>query len=129
MKLLIFADFHYKKRMYASTPGDLGAILRRAHESGAELILHMGDFSNDYAHSPEVTRLLLDNPYGLPVYGLYGNHEMESKGNTMAVVTPAMIRMKKSPMGSPLRFRLESGFRMISAPRRMTRLSRRNVRK
>jgi hypothetical protein len=52
------------------------------------LILHAGDFCNDYPGSPEILRPLLQNPYGLAVYGCYGNHELETPGTAMAFVTP-----------------------------------------
>jgi Tfp pilus assembly protein FimT len=31
-----------------------------------------------------------NNNYGLPVYGVIGNHEMETRGNSMPVVTPLL---------------------------------------
>ena len=75
LTFLVFADFHYKEGLYASTVADLQAILQRAKDSGAELILHAGDLCNDYPASPEVTELLLHNPYDLPVFGCYGRQE------------------------------------------------------
>ena len=87
MRFLVFADFHYKKGMYASTLEQLHSILRRAHNEGAEFVIHLGDFSNDYAGSSEVVGAYLNNAYGLPVFGIYGNHELETVGNSMATVT------------------------------------------
>ncbi len=86
----LFADLHYKTGMYATAVSDLDTILRRASADGSAFVLHCGDFCNDYAGSPELWRLWLDNPYGLSVYGVYGNHELESHGNTMALVTPKL---------------------------------------
>ena len=88
IKFLVFADFHYKKRMYPSTVAHLDAILQRALDESCELIVHEGDFCNNYVGSREITRTLLSSP--LPVFGIYGNHELESAGNTMAVVTPLL---------------------------------------
>ena len=90
MRFLVFADFHYKKGMYASTMEQLDIILRRAKSEHAEFIIHLGDFCNDYAGSPEITDAYLSNKYRLPVFGIYGNHELETAGNTMETVTPLL---------------------------------------
>ena len=87
---LIFSDFHYKQGMYASTVADLQRILDRAKAAGVDMILHAGDFCNDFPGSPEVTDLLLQNPYGLPIYGCYGNHDLETAGTAMTYVSPRM---------------------------------------
>lgn len=86
----VFADLHYKEAMYASSVADLEQILDRAHDAQAEFVIHCGDFSNHYAGSPELTNAYLHNRYGLPVYGLYGNHELETAENSMQVVTPLL---------------------------------------
>lgn len=88
IKFAVFADFHYKKGMYASTVSDLEEILANSSKNKVDFVLSLGDFCNDYKGSPEVVDALLNNPYNLPVYGIYGNHELESLGNTMQVVTP-----------------------------------------
>ena len=90
IKFLLFADLHYKKGMYIAGVADLEAVLDRAHTSGASLVLHAGDFCNDYQHSPELIHAYLNNPHGLPVYGIYGNHELETPENSMANVTPCL---------------------------------------
>lgn len=94
LKFLVFADFHYKKGMYASTLTHLEAILKRAHDEGAEFIIHLGDFCNDYAGSPEAVNAYLHNGCSLPVFGVYGNHELETRGNTMENVTPLLCSGK-----------------------------------
>lgn len=92
MKFVVFADFHYKKGMYAPTVGhDLAPIIERANSSGAELIIHAGDLCNDYLGSPELMDALLRNRYDIPVFGAYGNHELETRGNMMEVVTPKLM--------------------------------------
>lgn len=84
----VFADLHYKYGMYAASVADLETILSRAHADSSELIVHCGDFSNDYPGSPEVwSRYLNDS---LPVYGVYGNHELEASGSQMSFVTPRL---------------------------------------
>lgn len=91
MRFVVFADFHYKKGMYAPTIGhDLTPIIERARLSGADMIIHAGDLCNDYLGSPELFDALLRNRYDIPVFGAYGNHELETGGNTMEVVTPRL---------------------------------------
>ena len=88
VRFLVFSDLHYKKGMYAVKVQHLKDILNRAHENHVDFVLHAGDFSNDYSGSPEIVKNYLENEYGLSVYGVYGNHELESKNNSMEVVTP-----------------------------------------
>ncbi len=90
IKIGLFSDMHYKKGMYIATVGDLNTIMDRAHEQGVDIVLHCGDLCNDYSGSPELMKAYLGNRYGLPVYGLYGNHELESDRNSMQVVTPML---------------------------------------
>ncbi len=90
IKFAVFADLHYKKGMRIETVEDLKAIMKRAHENQVDFVLQAGDMSNDCRRSPELYREYLTNPYGLPVYGTYGNHEMESENNSMQEVTPKL---------------------------------------
>ena len=86
IKFLVFADLHYKKKMYATATGDLEEIYRRATNEKVDFILHEGDVCNDYGGSPELRRLLEACP--TPYFGVYGNHELETAGNSMQTVTP-----------------------------------------
>ncbi|MBQ7931918.1 MAG: metallophosphoesterase [Clostridia bacterium] len=90
LKFLVFADLHYKKGMYTAPVESVRAILDRAKRENVDFVIHCGDFCNDYAGSPEITDAYRNNPHGLPVYGIYGNHELESAGNTMEHVTPLL---------------------------------------
>ena len=91
IKFLVFADTHYKKGTYRTQVSDLEKIMKRAADSGAQFVVHCGDFSNDYIDSPEFLRAYLENPYDLPVYGVYGNHELETRTrNTMKNVTRSL---------------------------------------
>ncbi len=90
VRFLVFADLHYKKGMYAVNIQHLKKMLNRAGESGVDFVLHAGDFSNDYQGSPELVKEYLNNEFYLPVYGVYGNHELESKDNSMESVTPLL---------------------------------------
>ena len=90
LKFLVFADLHYKKGMYAASVEHLVSILDRAAEEKVDFVVHMGDFCNDYLGSPELTKAWIQNRHDLPVYGIYGNHELETRGNTMKVVTPLL---------------------------------------
>lgn len=91
----VFADFHYKKGMYASSVQDLENILQRAKNTNSDFVIHCGDFSNDYQGSPELVKTFLNNKEGLPVYGVYGNHELEAIGNNMEYVTPLLTNRKE----------------------------------
>lgn len=87
LSFCLLSDFHYKQDMYMSSIDDIQAILDRAHNADVDLIMHAGDFCNDYKGSPELTNAYLNNTYGLTALGVVGNHEMETKGNNMKVVT------------------------------------------
>lgn len=88
IKFTAFSDFHYKKGMYSTTVADLVAVIDRAKASDSEFILHGGDMCNDYTGSPELINTYLGS--NLPVYGVYGNHELETSTNTMDKVTPLL---------------------------------------
>ena len=90
IKFAVFADFHYKKRMYAASVEGVKKILSRANQEKVDFVIHAGDFCNDYAGSPELMRAYHQNAYNLPVYGIYGNHELETVGNSMENVTPML---------------------------------------
>ena len=94
MKFTLFSDLHYKKGMFIAGVSDLEAIMKRADQTDSQFVLHAGDLCNDYLRSPELTNAYLNNAYGLSVYGVYGNHELESKGNSMQVVTPMLTNRK-----------------------------------
>ena len=65
IRFLVFADLHYKKGMYAVKVQHLEKILDRAREEGVDLVLHAGDFSNDYHGSGELVKKYLSNEYHL----------------------------------------------------------------
>lgn len=88
LKISVFADLHYKQDMYATTVADLEAVMQRAVDEQVELVIHCGDFCNDYPHSPEILKPYLES--ALPVYGCYGNHELETAGTAMSFVTPCL---------------------------------------
>lgn len=90
MKFLVFADLHYMKGMYMTPVESLEAIFARAAEEKVDFVFQMGDFSNSCAASPEIIRPYLENQYGLPVYGVFGNHELEKRGNTLSSVAAVL---------------------------------------
>ena len=65
-------------------------MMARAALEKVDFVIHAGDLCNDYLRSPELIDAYLRNEYGLAVYGIYGNHELESEGNSMEVVTPLL---------------------------------------
>lgn len=82
-----FSDLHYWEGWYIASIADLETIMARANASNSDFVLQTGDFTNDGAGAPELYNAYLKNEYSLPVYGIYGNHELE-RGATMAQVTP-----------------------------------------
>ena len=90
IKFSVFADLHYKKGMYIASVDNLISILDRAKAENVDFTMHLGDLCNDYIGSPELIGAFLNNKQGLDVYGLYGNHELESANNSMQYVTPLL---------------------------------------
>jgi hypothetical protein len=87
VKFLLFSDFHYGKDHYIRTLDDLDKILKRGADEGVDFVMQCGDFCIDPSHSPELYRAFLDNKYGLPVYGVVGNHDLEiADGNTVELI-------------------------------------------
>lgn len=87
--------------MYPASVKNLESIMSEALREGAEFVLHAGDFCNDYLNSREIVRAYLDNAEGLSVFGCYGNHELESKDNSMASVTELLSnRTEKNVYGT-----------------------------
>lgn len=78
LKFTAIGDFHYKKGSYPNTVDDLEKIIEDAHNENVDFILHLGDFCNDYKGSPELMSAFLNNKYNIPVYGVMGNHEIET---------------------------------------------------
>ena len=77
VKFSVLADYHYHRPGWPSTLDDLAAILKRADENDVDFVIHAGDFCTNWYIAPELKKAWLDNTYGLPVYGIYGNHELE----------------------------------------------------
>ena len=96
VKFSLFSDFHYKEGQYMSSIADLNAIFKRANNNGVDFVLQCGDFCNDFIGSPELTNAYLKNSYGLPAYGVYGNHELESANNSMEYVTPRITNQNNN---------------------------------
>ena len=94
LKFLVFADFHYKKGMYAARVEHLNEILKRAHNENVDFVIHAGDLCNDYTRSPELISAYLSNPYNIDVFGVYGNHELEAENNSMQFITPLLSNQK-----------------------------------
>ena len=111
VKFTLFADLHYIKEYYACTPKHLEMIIDRADASESEFMMQLGDFTNDIIGSREVVDMYLNNKYGLPAYGIYGNHELECMHHgkadqdipeTMIYVTPYLTnRADEVHWGTP----------------------------
>lgn len=94
IKFSALADLHYKKGMYIASVDDLKFVLDRAKANDVAFAMHLGDLCNDYIGSPELIKAYLNNEQGLPVYGVYGNHELESQNNSMEYVTPLLTNQE-----------------------------------
>ncbi len=90
IKFSVFADFHYRENVYMSSVQDIKSIVQKAHDSSADFVVHMGDFCNTYSESPEIINAYKNNEHDMPVYGVYGNHELEGASDTMSLVTPSL---------------------------------------
>ena len=100
----LLADFHYKENMYMSSIADLKSILKRAEDSSSAFVLSAGDLCNDFTGSPELTNTYLNYHFSdgslLPAYNIYGNHELEARGNSMEKVTPLLTNDKNVVWGT-----------------------------
>lgn len=90
IKFLVFADFHYKKGMYASRVAHLEQIMQKAKDEKVDFVIHVGDLCNDYKQSPEIVSAYLSNKFGLSVFGVMGNHELEAESNSLQFVSPLL---------------------------------------
>ncbi|MBR6058658.1 MAG: metallophosphoesterase, partial [Victivallales bacterium] len=106
----VFSDFHYKKGMYASPIAGMQAIVDRAAQANVAFMIHGGDFCNDYKGSPELMNAYLKNNRNLPAYGVYGNHELESRGNVMPLVTPLLTNRPDSVVWGTPNGKIGDGF-------------------
>ena len=106
----VFSDFHYKKGMYASTIDGMQAIVDRAAQAKVAFMIHGGDFCNDYKGSPELMNAYLKNNRNIPAYGVYGNHELESRGNVMPLVTPLLTNRADSVVWASPDGKIGDGF-------------------
>lgn len=87
IKFLVFSDFHYKKGMYAPRVAHLEQLMQKAKNENVDFVIHAGDLCNDYKRSPEIISAYLSNKYGLSVFGVFGNHELEAEGNSLQLVS------------------------------------------
>lgn len=86
----LFSDFHYKEGMYIASISNLNEIFERAYLSNASFVISSGDMTNDMKGSPELVNAFKNNKFSLFAYNVYGNHELETEGNTMEFVTPTL---------------------------------------
>jgi len=100
----LFSDFHYKENMYTVSIADLRSILKRADDTNSAFVMSGGDFCNDFAGSPELTNTYLnyikEDGSLLTAYNIYGNHELETTGNSMENVTPTLTNDKSVIWGT-----------------------------
>lgn len=100
LKFTVIGDFHYRKKMYATSVDDMERIVENSHEENVDFILHMGDLCTDYTNSPELLSVLFKNKYNIPVYGIMGNHELEND-HTPDMIIPHLSNRQVN-FGSPI---------------------------
>ena len=71
----VFADLHWREGDWAGCEVRLDAIFGRALRSGAEFVIHCGDFCHDVAAAHGMIAKYAAAP--LPAYHVMGNHEFE----------------------------------------------------
>lgn len=116
VKFLVFSDLHYNKKSIAVTVEHLNQILKRAADEKVDFVIQTGDFCTDYSRSTELINAYKNNEYNLPVYGIYGNHEMEDGfDNTMQIITPTLCNREVNfgKEGEPFWYTDINGFRII----------------
>ncbi len=111
VKFSVLADFHYFKPAWPATIPMLESIFERAADADVDFVMHCGDFCADYPDSPECMKTWVDNKHDLPVYGVYGNHELEGMNHgrqdldvehSMKYVTPYLTnRADEVVWGTP----------------------------
>lgn len=105
----LMSDSHYKEGMYMTSVSDMQAIAERAYQTNSDFILSGGDFSNDFKGSPEFINAFLQNKYNLPAYNIYGNHELETNGNSMSNVTPLLTNQTDNVVWGTASGKIEDG--------------------
>lgn len=90
VKFGLFSDLHYQEGHRMVHVSDIEEIMEHSHKSGADFVIQLGDFSSSWRKSPEAVRAYLENPFGLPAYGVFGNHDLQSSGNSMETVVPKL---------------------------------------
>ncbi len=103
-----FADFHYMKNLETniicrSNVSDLEAILKRGDDSGSAFVMQLGDLVKDAKVSKELFDTYLnyekENGEIMPVYGIYGNHDLE-QGNKMSYVNTTLTNDENTVWGT-----------------------------
>lgn len=105
----LMSDSHYKEGMYMTSVSDMQAIAERAYQTNSDFILSGGDFSNDFNNSLEFVNAFLQNKYNLPAYNIYGNHELETNGNSMSNVTPLLTNQTDNVVWGTASGKIEDG--------------------
>lgn len=76
IRLSVCSDYHLHPQ-YPIDASGIDAIVRRAREAKADVMLHCGDFILDLEHQKAALDAFLHNSAGIPAFGCYGNHELE----------------------------------------------------
>lgn len=77
IKICVFSDYHYGPKRTPYSFSGLSDILKRANDSGADIVMQCGDFAYDSTENKDFIDAFLHNKYNLPAVFCYGNHELE----------------------------------------------------
>ncbi len=102
----LFSDFHYWPTHYPQSIDKLEEIMAAANEAGVDFVMSCGDLCHNIPTNDELKAAYFNNPYGLPVYNCFGNHEQEDADAIEDVM--AVMGMENTYV-----YRDVKGFRLI----------------
>ena len=82
----LFSDLHWREGDWSSCEARLDAVVARAVRSGAEFLIHCGDFCHDVVAARAMIARYAAAP--IPAYHVMGNHEFE-RSNSLEEVLAA----------------------------------------
>lgn len=77
IKFCVCSDYHLHSQYPIEIDG-LKSIVERAKKNNVDALIHCGDFIIDIKNRKDAVDLFLNNEMGIPAFGCYGNHELES---------------------------------------------------
>lgn len=85
IKFCLFSDFHYWEGHYPQGIDKLEEIMSAANKENVDFVISCGDLCHNIPTSDKVQETYFRNPYKIPVYNCFGNHEQEAVDSTEEV--------------------------------------------